>query len=107
MAKVTKKEVLTKVVDGIALTDEDIEVVKGMIESLAKKSSKPTKAQVANEGIKAEIAEFLTSKPVTAKEIADALGISTNKVAALAKQIEGVVIVPAKGKHPSTYAIGE
>ena len=107
MAKVTKKEVLTKVVDGVALTDEDIEVVKGMIESLAKKSSKPTKTQVANEGVKAEIAKILSTEPKTAKAIADEVGESTNKVAALLKQIDGVIVTEGKGKNPKTYSIAE
>ena len=107
MAKITKREVLTKVVEGVALSEAEIEVVKGMIESLAKKSSKPTKAQVANEAVKAEIREVLTAEPKTAKAIADEVGESTNKVAALLKQIEGVIVTEGKGKNPKTYSIAE
>ena len=108
MAKVTKREVLTKVVNGVALTDEDLTVVRGMIEALDKRSSKPTKAQVANEGVKLAIVEVLTGTdtPLSAKVIAEAVGESTNKVAALLKQIEGVVKIEGKGKNPATYAIG-
>lgn len=107
MAKITKREVLTKVVEGVALSEAEVEVVKGMIESLAKKSSKPTKAQVANEAVKAEIREVLTAEPKTAKAIAEAVGESTNKVAALLKQIEGVIVTEGKGKNPKTYSIAE
>ena len=107
MEKITKKSVLTKVVEGVALSEDEIAVVKKMIEGLTKKSSKPTKAQVANEAVKAEIAKVLTAEPKTAKAIADEVGESTNKVAALLKQIEGVIVTEGKGKNPKTYSIAE
>lgn len=107
MEKITKKSVLTKVVEGVALSEDEIAVVKKMIEGLAKKSSKPTKAQIANEAVKAEIAKVLTAEPKTAKAIADEVGESTNKVAALLKQIEGVIVTEGKGKNPKTYSIAE
>lgn len=107
MEKITKKSVLTKVVEGVALSEDEIVVVKKMIEGLEKKSSKPTKAQIANEAVKAEIAKVLTAEPKTAKAIADEVGESTNKVAALLKQIEGVIVTEGKGKNPKTYSIAE
>ena len=82
MAKITKRDVLTKAM-GMDFT------------------------QVANEAVKAEIAKVLTAEPKTAKAIADAVGESTNKVAALLKQIEGVVVTEGKGKNPKTYSIAE
>ena len=104
----TKREVFTK---DIALTDvfsaEEIEVFKKAIAGLDKRSSKPTKAQIANEAVKAEIAKVLSVEPKSAKVIADAVGESTNKVAALLKQIEGVVVTEGKGKNPKTYSIAE
>ena len=103
MAKITKRDVLTKAM-GMDFTEDEIEVIKGMIAGLDKRSAKPTKAQIANEAVKAEIAKVLTAEPKTAKEIAEAVGESTNKVAALLKQIEGVVKVEGKGKKPATYA---
>lgn len=106
MAKVTKKDVLVKALE-MDFTEEEIEVIKGMITGLEKRSVKPTKAQIANEAVKAEIAKVLTAEPKTAKEIAEAVGESTNKVAALLKQIEGVVKVEGKGKKPATYAYAE
>ena len=104
----TRKEVFTK---AMSLTDvfsaEEIEVFKKVIASLDKRSSKPTKAQIANEAIKAEIREVLTAEPKTAKAIADEVGESINKVAALLKQIEGVIVTEGKGKNPKTYSIAE
>ena len=107
MAKVTKKDVLTKVLGWDELSEDEVTVVQGMIAGLDKRSAKPTKAQVANEGVKVKIAEVLTTEPQTAKVIAEAVGESTNKVAALLKQIEGVVKVEGKGKNPATYAYAE
>lgn len=105
MANITKREVITKAIatEGI-FTDEEIAVFKKMIDQLDKKSSKPTKAQKENEEIKAQIAEFLDETPKTAKEIADGVGISTNKAAALLRQIEGIEKVPgAKSKDAPRY----
>jgi ABC-type Zn uptake system ZnuABC Zn-binding protein ZnuA len=106
MAKITKRDVLTKAM-GMDFTEDEIEVIKGMIAGLDKRSAKPTKAQVANEAVKAEIRKVLTAEPKTAKAIAEAVGESTNKVAALLKQIEGVVVTEGKGKNPKTYSIAE
>lgn len=105
MANITKREVITKAIatEGI-FTDEEIAVFKKMIEQLDKKSSKPTKAQKENEEIKAQIAEFVDETPKTAKEIADGVGISTNKAAALLRQIEGIEKVPGeKSKDAPRY----
>ncbi len=103
----TKREVLTKAVAMDGFTAEEKEVLTKMIAGLDKRSSKPTKAQIANEAVKAEIREVLTAEPKTAKVIADAVGESTNKVAALLKQIEGVIVTEGKGKNPKTYSIAE
>lgn len=105
MANITKREVITKAIatEGI-FTEEEIAVFKKMIEQLDKKSSKPTKAQKENEEIKAQIAEFVDDTPRTAKEIADGVGISTNKAAALLRQIEGIEKVPGeKSKDAPRY----
>ena len=103
----TKREMLTKVMELEGCTDEMKEVAIKMIEALDKKSSKPTKAQIENEAIKVKIAEAMGAEPMTAKAIAEAVGQSTNKVAALLKQIECVVKVEGKGKNPATYYIAE
>lgn len=103
----TRKEVFTKAMGMDAFSAEEKEVFAKAIASLDKRSSKPTKAQVANEAIKAKIAETLTAEPQTAKAIAEAVGESTNKVASLLKQIDGVIVTEAKGKNPKSYAIAK
>ena len=111
MAKtvVTKRDVITKVLglDGV-LTDEEREVVQKMIGQLDNRSSKPTKAQIENVGIKNDIlAVVADGKARTAKEIADEVGRSTAKVASLLAQAvkDGKVekIAPAKTKDAPTY----
>lgn len=104
----TKREVFTKAMNMVdAFTEEEIEVFRKAITALDKRSSKPTKAQIANEGVKADIYAALTSEPQTAKAIAETVGVTTNKVAALIKQIDGVVVTPAKGKNPAMYALAD
>ena len=103
----TKREVFTKAMEMFAEDSEEREVMAKAIASLDRKSSKPTKAQIENEAIKVKIAEAMGAEPQTAKAIAEAVGQSTNKVAALLKQIEGVVKVEGKGKNPATYYIAE
>ena len=103
----TRKEVFTKAMELDVFSAEEKEVFAKAIAQLDKRSDKPTKAQIANEGVKAKIAEALSAEPKTAKAIAEAVGESTNKVAALLKQIEGVIVTEAKGKNPKTYSIAE
>lgn len=105
----TVREFLAKVIT----TSTDAEIVakaKELTENLdkanAQRASKPTKTQIENEPIKASILEFLVGGKVqTAPEIAVAVGISTQKASALAKQLVGVgkvvqseIKVPKKGK---------
>ena len=56
------------------------------------KSSKPTKTQVANEKVKDEIRTYLSTleKPVQCKDIGSALGLSSNKVSAMLRQMDDV-----------------
>lgn len=101
----TKREVLTKAVAMVdVFSAEEIEVLDKMIKALDKKSSKPTKVQVENEGIKAEILEVIATEPHTATEIANALGYTVQKVSALLRQLgDAVEKTPAKGKAPATF----
>jgi len=103
----TKREVLTKAVAMVdVFSTEEIEVFEKMIKSLDKKSSKPTKNQVANEGIKDEIRAFLEGGEAhTATEIARGIGVTVQKASALLRQMDDVVKTPAKGKIPTTFAI--
>lgn len=80
----TKREVLTKVVNGVALDADEIAIVQKMIDGLDKKSSKPSKAQIANVGVKNDILAIIADGYArTAKEVADELQLSTAKVSAL------------------------
>lgn len=68
----------------------------------AKRAEKPSKVQIANEPIIKAIAEVLTSEPMRASEIAEALGISVQKASALVKKVDGVQSVDVKVKGKGT-----
>ena len=104
----TKREVLTKAVALDVFTEEEKGVLQKMIDGLDRKSSKPTKAQLENEGIKGAIAEYLADGQArTAKAIGEGVGYSTAKVSALLRQmvLEGTVdkIPGDKTKDAPTY----
>ena len=100
----TKREFCIAVKELEGCTDEMREVADKIIASLDKKSSTPTKAQRENEEFKAQIAEFLTDEPKTAREIAEGVGLTTNKVAALLRQMDGVEKIPGvKSKDAPRY----
>lgn len=101
---ITRKSVLTKAMEIELFSDEEKVIIKKMIDSLDKKSSKPTKDQIENEKVKIQIAEILT-QPMTAHEIADTLGISTNKVASLLRQMDVEKIKGEKSKDAPKYAL--
>lgn len=86
------------------VTDEEVKnKLKALKEQIQKKNSserKPTKTQIANEGLKQEIVQFLTERK-TATEVAEQFNISVNKATALLtllKQDEKVVRVVEKRK---------
>lgn len=84
---ITRKSVLNKVLDnGSFLSTEEIEIVKKMISSLDRKSSssKPSKTVIENLSVKNDILALIADgRARTAKEIADTLNISVNRVASL------------------------
>lgn len=103
----TKREFCVAVKELEGCTDEMREVADKIIATLDKKSSKPTKAQVENEGFKAQIAEYLGNEPQTARQIAEGVGLSTNKVAALLRQMNGIEKIPGeKSKDAPRYKRG-
>lgn len=105
----TQREFLTKVkaiVEDAELIAKADELIAGLDKKNATRSAKPSKTQIENESIKVSILEFLVGGKVqTAPEIAVAVGISTQKASALAKQlvesgklIQSEIKVPKKGK---------
>ena len=71
-------------------------------ERTAKRASKPSKTQIANEPIIKAIAEVLTDEPMLASKIAELCGISTPKASALVKKVEGVQSTDVKVKGKGT-----
>jgi hypothetical protein len=105
----TQREFLTKVkaiVEDVELIAKADELIAGLDKKNATRSAKPSKTQIENEPIKASILEFLVGGKVqTAPEIAVAVGVSTQKASALAKQlvesgklVQSEIKVPKKGK---------
>lgn len=104
----TKREVFTKAMEMFPEGSEEREVMAKAIDQLNKKSSKPTKAQIENEGIKAQIVEYLGTEPQTAREIAEGVGITTNKAAALLRAMDGIEKIPGeKSKDAPKYRKAE
>ena len=109
----TNREFYTAVMNG-TINEEVIahasEAIVKLDERNAKRASKPSKVALANEPIKAKILEVLSTEPKVASEIAELVGISTQKASALLRQIEGLEIsevkVPKRGKMKG-YALAE
>ena len=105
----TYREMYTDVING-TITEETVEMAKTAIAKLdernAKRASKPSKTAVANEPIKASILEFLADGEAhLAKEIGEAVGITTAKASSLCgKLAQEEKVVASKVKLPK---IGE
>lgn len=97
----TKREMFEAIVNG-NITEEVVEMAKGEIvkmdERNARRKNTPSKTALANEPIKAKIVEVLTSKPMTASEVAEKVEISTQKASSLLRQIEGLTVTEVKVK---------
>lgn len=78
------------------------EAIAKLDERNAKRASKPSKTQIANEPIVKAISEVLTSEPMLASKIAELCEISTQKASALVKKVEGVQSVDVKVKGKGT-----
>lgn len=97
----TRREMFEAIVNG-NITEEVVamaqnEIVK-MDERNAKRKNTPSKTALANEPIKAQIKSILTDEPHTASEIANTVGISTQKASALLRQIDGLTVTEVKVK---------
>ena len=97
----TRREMFEAIVNG-NITDEVVEMAQNEIvkmdERNAKRKNTPSKTALANEPIKAQITEVLTSEPQTASAIAEVVGISTQKASALLRQIDGLTVTEVKVK---------
>lgn len=100
--KMTKREMFEQIKANYTLTAEEIEFIDHEIELLNKKnvrkSDKPTKAQIANEGLKDAILELLADgKARTITEITEGCealeGASPQKVSALLTQLKKAGLV--------------
>ena len=92
MAEFTKREFLKGIVEGAVITAEQAEYAVAEIAKLDKRNEKrastPSKTAIANEPIKADIIKALEGKgPTPAAAIGTALGITTQKASALARQL--------------------
>ena len=104
----TKREAFTKAMEMFPEGSEEREIMTKAIAQLDKKSSKLTKAQIENEGYKGQIAEYLDTEPQTARQIAEGVGLSTNKVAALLRAMDGIEKIPGeKSKDAPKYRKAE
>lgn len=92
----------------IATVDNDelkafaTDAIAKLDERNAKRASKPSKTQIANEPIIKAITEVLTSEPMLASKIAELCEISTQKASALVKKVDGVQSVDVKVKGKGT-----
>ena len=92
----------------IATVDNDelkafaTDAIAKLDERNAKRASKPSKTQIANEPIIKAITEVLTSDPMLASKIAELCEISTQKASALVKKVDGVQSVDVKVKGKGT-----
>lgn len=100
-----EKMTITERINGIAyesLTEEDFNfLVERALKSVRKSNGvrKPTKRQVENEGLKADIVNAL-GEGLTATDAGTAVGISVQKASALLKQLvdAGEVVKVKDGK---------
>ena len=101
----TKKEMFTALMAmaEVQANEEIFEGVKHELELVSrprKKSDKPTAKQIANDDVKVKIAEVLVNaeEPMTAKAIGDTLKLTSQKVSALLRQMDGIKREVVKGK---------
>lgn len=114
MTKMTYVEALTIALTAVADNAEVTEKLTALREQIAKRNStenrKPTKAQVANEALKAQVVEVLDTTPRTVTEVmalSDALGaLSNQKVSALLNAlVEDGKVVKTTEKRKSYFAL--
>lgn len=100
--KMTKREYFTQIMENYNLTEDERNFIKHELELLAKKNSaekKPTAVQVANEGLKTEILNFMeVGKKYTITDLMKSVpclaDLSNQRVSALVRQLKdsGLVV---------------
>ena len=100
----TNREFLTAVSTG-AITDEVVahatEAIAKLDAANEKRKNKPSKTAEANAPIVEAITGVLTAEPMTASDIATAVGVSTQKASALLRQlVASGVAVQSEVKAP-------
>lgn len=101
----TYREMYTNIING-DITEETVEMARAALAKLdernARRAGQPSKTAIANEPIKADIVAWLTENGThIAKEVGEALGISTSKASALCGQLVKVgTLVPSEVKVP-------
>ena len=99
--RMTKREYFTQIMENYNLTEDERNFIKHELELLAKKNSaekKPTAVQVANEGLKKAILDFMvegqkytiTDLMKSVPELAD---LSNQRVSALVRQLKDSELV--------------
>ena len=114
--KMTKREMFEQIKANYALTEAEVKFIDHELELLAKKNSadkKPTKAQVENEGIKAEILEGMeVGKLYTITDLIKSIPaiaeLSNQRVSALVRQlVEDKVVIRTEDKRKAYFSKAE
>ena len=110
--KMTKREMFEQIKRNYGLTEQEVAFIDHELELLAKKNSadkKPTKAQVENEGIKAEILEGMVGgKAYTITDLIKSIPaiaeLSNQRVSALVRQlVEDKLVVRTEDKRKAYF----
>jgi predicted XRE-type DNA-binding protein len=101
MTEMTKREFFEAVIE--AVEDAELKLfaekeIAKMDERNAKRKASPSKKSVENEPIKEAIRNVIGADPLTASEIAETVGISTQKASALLRQMDGLTVTEMKVK---------
>ena len=113
MKKMTKREMFEHIKANYNLTAEEVKFIDHELELLTKKNSaekKPTAVQVANEGLKTAILEFMvvgerytiTDLMKSVPELAD---LSNQRVSALVRQLKDAELVTRVEEKRKAYFI--
>ena len=108
---ITRVDALNLAIAALSDNTDAVEVLTSIRDTISKansrKSDKPTKTQVENAGIKAQIAAMLTSEGIRCGDIATAVGISGQKASALLSQMvrEGTCRKVEGAKRVTLFAL--